>query len=189
MAKTIGMAAATFLAVCGAFAALGDTVEEREKRTDEIAQWLPAEPKADGAFDARDFSAKEMTYGADSDTIDAKISAACVVGGSRAVTLGRNPDRPDGAWCGMCREHSDGRGYTFEYAMEWVAAGITPPKPGETRPNNWNIHFSNVCGMSCCGQIIENVLPDSQKRIGQSQLAYLYRSPLGQDGVRVECKM
>ena len=41
MTKTIGMAAATFLAVCGAFAALGDTVEEREKRTDEIAQWLP----------------------------------------------------------------------------------------------------------------------------------------------------
>ena len=51
MTKTIGMAAATFLAVCGAFAALGDTVEEREKRTEEIAQWLPAEPKADGAFD------------------------------------------------------------------------------------------------------------------------------------------
>ena len=49
MTKTIGMAAATFLAVCGTFAALGDTVEEREKRTDEIAQWLPAEPKADGA--------------------------------------------------------------------------------------------------------------------------------------------
>ena len=87
-------------------------------------------------------------------------------------------DVPDDSWCGTCREHSDGRGYTFEYAMEWVAAGITPPKPGETRPNNWNIHFSNVCGMSCCGQIIENVLPDSQKRIGQSQLAYLYMSPL-----------
>lgn len=87
-------------------------------------------------------------------------------------------DVPDDAWCGTCREHSDGRGYTFEYAMEWVAAGITPPKPGETRPNNWNIHFSNVGGMFCCGQIIENVLPDSQKRIGQSQLAYLYKSPL-----------
>ena len=27
----------------------GDTVEERERRTDEIAAWLPAEPKADGA--------------------------------------------------------------------------------------------------------------------------------------------
>ena len=87
-------------------------------------------------------------------------------------------DVPDDAWCGTCREHSDGRGYTFEYAMEWVAAGITPPKPGETRPNNWNIHFSNVRGMSCCGQIIENVLPDSQKRIEPSQLAYLYKSPL-----------
>ena len=87
-------------------------------------------------------------------------------------------DVPDDAWCGTCREHSDGRGYTFEYAMEWVAAGITPPKPGETRPNNWNIHFSNVGGMFCCGQIIENVLPDSQKRIGQSQLTYLYMSPL-----------
>ena len=62
--------------------------------------------------------------------------------------------------------------------MESVAAGMTPPKPGESRPNNWNIHFSNVGGMTCSGQIIENVLPDSQKRIGQSQLAYLYMSPL-----------
>ena len=29
--------------------AFADTVEERERRTDEIAQWLPEEPKADGA--------------------------------------------------------------------------------------------------------------------------------------------
>lgn len=42
--------------------------------------------------------AKETIYGADSDVIDAKISAACAAGGSRTVTLGRNPDRPDGAW-------------------------------------------------------------------------------------------
>lgn len=45
---------------------------------------------------------------------------------------------------GACREHSDGRGYTFEYAMEWIAVGMTPLKPGESRPNNWNVHFSNV---------------------------------------------
>lgn len=32
--------------------------------------------------------------------------------------------------------------------------------------------------MTCCGQIIENVLPDSLKRIVPSQLTYLYRSPL-----------
>lgn len=40
----------TILAVAlAAVTVFGDTVEEREKRTDEIAQWLPAEPKADGA--------------------------------------------------------------------------------------------------------------------------------------------
>ena len=66
-------------------------------------------------------------------------------------------DVPDDAWQGACREHSDGRGYTFEYAMEWIAVGMTPPKPGESRPNNWNIHFSNGGGMTCCGQIIEFV--------------------------------
>ena len=52
-----------FLAVCGAFAALGDTVEEREKRTDEIAQWLLAEPKADGAKVALDNQRKERVHG------------------------------------------------------------------------------------------------------------------------------
>jgi hypothetical protein len=31
MTKTIGMAAATFLAVCGAFAVLGDTVDDAAK--------------------------------------------------------------------------------------------------------------------------------------------------------------
>ena len=36
-------------AALAAVTVFGDTVEEREKRTDEIAQWLPAEPKADGA--------------------------------------------------------------------------------------------------------------------------------------------
>ena len=34
-------------AALAAVTVFGDTVEEREKRTDEIAQWLPAEPKAD----------------------------------------------------------------------------------------------------------------------------------------------
>ena len=53
MTKTIGMAVATFLAVCGAFAALGDTVEEREKRTEEIAQWLPAERVGDRPRETR----------------------------------------------------------------------------------------------------------------------------------------
>ncbi len=42
--------------------------------------------------------AKETIYGADSDVIDAKIAAACVPGGSRTVTLSRNPDASDGAW-------------------------------------------------------------------------------------------
>ena len=36
-------------AAVAAVTVFGDTVEEREKRTEEIAQWLPAEPKADGA--------------------------------------------------------------------------------------------------------------------------------------------
>ena len=42
-------------AALAAVTVFGDTVEEREKRTDEIAQWLPAEPKADGARKMRDW--------------------------------------------------------------------------------------------------------------------------------------
>lgn len=37
-------------------------------------------------------------YGGDSDNIDAMISEACRPGGSRTVTLGRNPQREDGVW-------------------------------------------------------------------------------------------
>ena len=40
----------------------------------------------------------ETVYGADSDMIDVMIAEACVPGGRRIVTLGRNPDSPDGAW-------------------------------------------------------------------------------------------
>ena len=39
----------TILAALAAATAFADTVEERERRTDEIAQWLAEEPKADGA--------------------------------------------------------------------------------------------------------------------------------------------
>ena len=49
MRTTCGTILAAALAAVTVF---GDTVEEREKRTDEIAQWLPAEPKADGASPA-----------------------------------------------------------------------------------------------------------------------------------------
>lgn len=41
---------------------------------------------------------EETIYGRDSDTIDAMIATACTEGGDRTVTLGRNPDNPDGAW-------------------------------------------------------------------------------------------
>lgn len=37
-------------------------------------------------------------YGGDSDNIDAMIAEACLPGGSRTVTLGRNPQREDGVW-------------------------------------------------------------------------------------------
>ena len=40
----------------------------------------------------------ETIYGRDSDTIDAMIATACAEDGDRTVTLGRNPDNPDGAW-------------------------------------------------------------------------------------------
>ena len=41
---------------------------------------------------------KETVYGGDSDSIDTMIAAACEPGGSRMVTLGKNPNSPDGAW-------------------------------------------------------------------------------------------
>ena len=64
---------------------------------------------------------------------------------------------PD-AWRGVYNEHRDGRGYAFEYAFDWSKIGIAPPKPGETRANTWNIHFSDGEGIAGTGQIAENVV-------------------------------
>ena len=41
---------------------------------------------------------REIVYGGDSDTIDARIAAACAPGGDRTVVLGKNPASPDGTW-------------------------------------------------------------------------------------------
>ena len=65
---------------------------------------------------------------------------------------------PPDAWCGAFCRHRDGHGYTFEYAISWMAVGVTPPKAGEVRANTWNIHFSDAYGVACTGQIVENVV-------------------------------
>ena len=66
-------------------------------------------------------------------------------------------DFPRNAWQGAYLKHADGRGFVFEYAIEWALVGIIPPKIGEVRANTWNIHFSDAAGEACSGQIIENV--------------------------------
>ena len=65
---------------------------------------------------------------------------------------------PCGGYGGAYRKHRDGRGYAFEYAIDWRKAGIVPPKPGETRANTWNIHFSDREGIVCTGQLAENIV-------------------------------
>ena len=87
-------------------------------------------------------------------------------------------DVPPDAWRGAYREHRDGRGYTFEYAFDWRKIGIVPPKPGETRANTWNIHFSDGEGVVCTGQIAENVLPDAVKQIAPSRFPWIFQTHL-----------
>ena len=83
------------------------------------------------------------------------------------------------AWRGAYRLHRDGRGYTFEYAVEWETAAIVPPKQGETRANNWNIHFSDGDGVVCTGQIVENLAEDIPKKyIRFQQWSYCYYPPI-----------
>lgn len=83
------------------------------------------------------------------------------------------------AWRGAYRLHRDGRGYTFEYAVEWETAAIVPPKKGETRANNWNIHFSDGDGVVCTGQIVENLAEDIPKKyIRFQQWSYCYYPPI-----------
>ena len=79
-------------------------------------------------------------------------------------------DVPSGSWRGAYREHADKRGYTFEYAIVWKAADITPPAPGEVRANTWNIHFSDAEGVFCTGQISENFVKEISKGYGRLPL-------------------
>ena len=97
----------------------------------------------------------------------------------RRMRRQRQIDLPTDAWCGAYNEHRDGRGYTFEYAFDWSKIGIVPPKPGETRANTWNVHFSDGEGQVCTGQIAENVrdpIPDCHKSL--RPVSYCYWPPL-----------
>ena len=79
-------------------------------------------------------------------------------------------DLPSDAWRGAYRKHRDGRGYTFEYAFDWRKIDVVAPKPGETRANTWNIHFSDGEGQVCTGQIAENIASPSPRKYGKKSL-------------------
>ena len=84
-------------------------------------------------------------------------------------------DVPSDAWCGAYRKHRDGRGYTFEYAVDWHSIEVDPPKSGEIRANTWNIHFSDDKGLVCTGQISENArdpIPDCYKSLRPVSYCY-----------------
>jgi hypothetical protein len=88
-------------------------------------------------------------------------------------------DVPRDAWNGAYRRHGDGAGYAFEYSIEWTAAGIAPPECGETRANTWNIHFGDSEGLSCSGQISENVVPDVPRKYRRFSVgSFCYLPPL-----------
>ena len=86
-------------------------------------------------------------------------------------------DIPRSVWQGAYRKHADGRGYAFEYAVEWTAVGITPPKSGEVRANTWNIHFSDSVGEACSGQMVENVAENIPESYGNKDPIYFYMYP------------
>ena len=86
-----------------------------------------------------------------------------------------------GSWRGVYREHGDRRGYSFEYSVEWPALKIVPPEEGETRANNWNIHFSDGEGLAAVGQIAENfaeTLPPKYCRV-PSHFCFYYPTTWG----------
>ena len=88
-------------------------------------------------------------------------------------------DVPRDAWSGAYRRHGDGAGYSFEYSIAWTAAGIAPPECGETRANTWNIHFGDSEGLSCSGQISENVVPDVPRKCRRFPFgSFCYLPPL-----------
>lgn len=84
-------------------------------------------------------------------------------------------EMPADSWRGAYRKHRDGRGYAFEYALDWRSMGMTLPKPGEIRANTWNIHFSDGDGFVGTGQIAENIhaaMPEKYARINLFSLCF-----------------
>ena len=86
-------------------------------------------------------------------------------------------DIPRSVWQGAYRKHADGRGYAFEYAVEWTAVGITPPKSGEVRANTWNIHFSDGAGEVCSGQMVENISDNIPEPYRGMSPIYFFQHP------------
>ena len=86
-------------------------------------------------------------------------------------------DIPRDVWQGAYRKHADGRGYAFEYAVEWTAVGITPPKSGEVRANTWNIHFSDGAGEVCSGQMVENISDNIPEPYRGMSPIYFFQHP------------
>jgi hypothetical protein len=54
---------------------------------------------------------------------------------------------------------------------------MAPPKSGETRPNTWNIHFSDRVGEACSGQMVENVAENIPESYGNKDPIYFYMYP------------
>ena len=96
----------------------------------------------------------------------------------RRMRRQQSADISSDAWSGAHSKHCDGRGFTFEYAFDWSKIGIVPPKPGETRANTWNVHFSDGEGLVCTGQIAENIsVPLSGKNGRISSLSCCFYPP------------
>lgn len=71
-----------------------------------------------------------------------------------------NPAGYRGTW----QKHSDGMGYTMEYAIPWslLNAADDPPRAGDTLACTWLTHWSDSTGQNWRGQLIEIVNPKEQ---------------------------
>lgn len=61
------------------------------------------------------------------------------------------------SFSGRFERHSDGRGYTLEYAIPWTTLGLAddPPQAGDRLATAWELHFGDETGRLWRSQLIE----------------------------------
>lgn len=80
----------------------------------------------------------------------------------------RGSESQPSGWRGAVRKDADGRGYSLEYAIPWrlLHCESDPPRAGDEMAALWMVHWSDIDGRLCRGQLVEVTNPQARFKPG-----------------------